>query len=71
MKSNLLKLYILSFLFLSDFVMFAQPGTGDEDGCLECDDPPPAPINSKLFWLAVFGIAFAFYHFRNRKNKTA
>lgn len=71
MKSNLLKIYIFSFLFLSDFVMFAQPGTDDGGGGLEDDDPPVAPINGKLFWLALFGIALAFNYFRSRKNKTA
>jgi hypothetical protein len=71
MKNNLIKFYIFCMLFMSDYVMFAQPGTDDGGGGLEDDDPPPAPINSKLFWLAVFGIAFAFNYFRNKKSKTA
>ena len=65
MKSNLLKIYIFSFLFLSDFVVFAQPGTDDGGGGLEDDDPPAAPINSKLIWLAIFGIVYAVYYFKN------
>lgn len=71
MKSNLLKIYIFSIVFMSDFVMFAQPGTDDGGGGLEGDDPPPAPINSKLFWLALFGIILAFNFFRKRKSKTS
>ncbi|MGX7666947.1 hypothetical protein [Flavobacterium pedocola] len=71
MKSNLIKLYLFSFLFLSDFVAFAQPGTDDGGGGLEDDDPPTAPINSKLIWLGLFGILFAFNYFRNRKKENA
>lgn len=32
------------------------------------DDPPLAPINTKLIWLTIIGIAFMFYYFKNRKN---
>lgn len=71
MKNYLLKFYIFSLLFMSDYALFAQPGTDDGSGGLEDDDPPPAPINGKLFWLGVFGILFAFNYFRIRKNKTA
>ena len=71
MKSNLIKIYIFSILFMSDFVMFAQPGTDNEDGDLGDDDPVQAPINSKLFWLTIFGIALAFNFYRKRKNKIA
>ncbi|ESU23479.1 hypothetical protein FEDK69T_16450 [Flavobacterium enshiense DK69] len=56
---------------MSDFAMFAQPGTDDGGGGLEDEDPPVAPINSKLFWLVLFGIILAFNFFRKRKNKTA
>lgn len=66
---KLLKLYLLSFLFLSDFVAFAQPGDDDGTGGLEGGDPQPAPINSKLILLAITGILFAVYTFRkNRKQ---
>lgn len=70
MKSNLLKIYIFSFLFLTDFVVLAQPGTDDGGGGLEDGDPPPAPINTKLVLLALFGILYAAYYFRNKKQTT-
>jgi len=69
MYKNLLKFFLITFFFLSDFVMFAQ-GDDDDGGCLECPDPAPAPINSKLIVLLVVGILFAFYTFRKNK-KTA
>ena len=66
---NLLKFYLLTFVLLSDFVAFAQPGDDDGGGGLEGGDPLPAPINSKLFLLAIAGICFVIYTFG--KNKRA
>jgi hypothetical protein len=66
---NLLKFYLLTFIFLSDFVAFAQPGDDDGGGGLEGGDPQPAPINGKLILLAITGILFVMYTFRkNRKQ---
>lgn len=67
MKKNLLHFYILTFVLFSDFVMFAQPGTDDEDNNLEGEDPA-APINSKLIYLAIIGILFAVYKFKQNKR---
>ena len=68
---NLLKYYILTFILLSDFVLFAQePGDDDGTGGLEGSDPPAAPINSKLIFLAILGLIFVFYTIKN-KRKTA
>lgn len=63
MKTKLFKIYLLSFFILSDFIMFAQdPGDeGDGDGGLEGNDPDPVPVNSKLIWLGVIALIFAFY----------
>ena len=58
---KLLKFYLLSFILLSDFLTFAQPGDDDGGGGLEGDDPQPAPINSKLILLAITGICFVIY----------
>jgi hypothetical protein len=66
---NLLKFYILTFVLFSDFVVFAQPGGNDGTGGLEGNDPPPSPINGKLFLLALIGVLFVVYTFRkNRKQ---
>ncbi|HNP32120.1 MAG TPA: hypothetical protein PKN96_02375 [Flavobacterium sp.] len=68
---KLLKFYLLTFVLLSDFVAFAQPGDDDGGGGggLEGGDPEPAPINSKLILLAIIGILFVMYTFRkNRKE---
>ncbi|MGQ2985115.1 hypothetical protein [Flavobacterium sp.] len=81
MKSNLLKLYIFAFLFIGDFVMFAQDEPGDCQ-TVDCDptdcentlegcDPPAASINPKLIWLAILGISFAIYYFNRRKEEKA
>ena len=66
---NLLKFYLLTFVLLSDFVAFAQPGDDDGGGGLEGGDPLPAPINNKMFLLAIAGVCFVIYTFN--KNKRA
>ena len=66
---NLIRLYLLSFFLLSDFVLFAQPEDDDIGGGVGGNDPQPAPINSKLILLAIMGILFVVYTFR--KNKKA
>ena len=62
------KFYLLSFILLSDFVAFAQPGDDDGGGGLEGGDPAPAPINGKLILLAIMGIIFVLYTYRNKKR---
>ncbi|MBC8882968.1 hypothetical protein H9X57_04930 [Flavobacterium piscinae] len=68
MKS-IYKFYIVTFLLLSDFIMFAQPGDDDGGGGLEGDDTPVAPIDGKLIWLAMISILFAFYYLNKRTQK--
>jgi hypothetical protein len=60
---NSYKIFLLSFLLLSNFVAFAQTLPGDDDGGggVENNDPPPGPIDSTLFVLLIFGLIFAFY----------
>ena len=66
---NLLKYYILTFVLLSDFMIFAQePGDDDGTGGLEGGDPPAAPINSKLIFLAILGLIFVFYTIKNKRK---
>jgi hypothetical protein len=68
---KLLKFYLLSFVLLSDFLTYAQPGDtdGGGPGGLEGGDPEPAPINSKLILLAIAGILFVIYTFRKSEKQ--
>lgn len=66
---KLLKFYLLSFVLLSDFLTYAQPGDTDGGGGLEGGDPEPAPINSKLMLLAIAGILFVIYTFRKSEKQ--
>jgi len=66
---NLYKFYLLAFILLFDFVAFAQPGDDDGGGGLEGSDPQPAPINGKLFFLAITGILFVFYTYKRNKKQ--
>lgn len=72
MKKQLLT-SILTIFFLSlDFIAFAQssigPSTEDElgQGHIEADDPVATPINGKILWLVVVGLAFAYYTYIKR-----
>lgn len=68
---KLLKFYILTFVLLSDFIAFAQPGSDDGSGTLEGGDPlppPAAPINSIIILLAIAGVCLAIYTFRKNKR---
>ena len=69
MKKSLLQFIYACFFILSSTMMFSQ-GTDNGDGTLEGDDPPAAPINSKIFILVFAGIVFAIYTFRNNKKLT-
>lgn len=61
-----MKFYIFVFVLFSNSVLFAQgPGDG---GVGEEDDPTYAPINGKLMALALVGIAYVIYTFRNYKK---
>ena len=66
---NIYKFYLLTFVLLSDFAVFAQPGDDDGGGGLEGGDPEPSPINSKLILLAITGILFVMYTFTKNKKQ--
>ena len=66
---KLLLTSILTIFFLSlDFMAFAEDlPTDDQDENLEGGDAFPTPINGKIMWLAIIGIAFAYYTFKKYK----
>ena len=63
------KFYLLTFILLTDFMMYAQPGDDTGGGGLEGDDPPPAPINSQLILLTILGILFVFNFYRQKSKQ--
>lgn len=67
MINKYLKIYLYATVMLGDFLMFAQdPGTDLEDENGEIDGSvEDAPINGKIIWLAIAGIIFSFYYFKN------
>ncbi len=71
MKISPYKIYILCFMLLSDFMMFAQLPSEDEDGELQDNDEPAVSINRKLIWLAIAGVVFAYYYFKKQRKTQA
>jgi hypothetical protein len=65
---NIFKLYLLTFFILSDFIVFAQPAADDGTGGVEGNDPPAAPINTKLIILLGLGLIFAFLQIKKHKK---
>ena len=65
MKSNLFKLYATLMMSFVSFLSFADPIDPPAD-----DDPPASPINTKLIWLAIVGVSFAFLYFRKQIKTT-
>ncbi|MBC7523039.1 MAG: hypothetical protein H7239_01160 [Flavobacterium sp.] len=68
---NIIKCGLVVFVLLSNFVVFAQPGDENNTGNLQGNDPAPAPINGKLIFLAIAGIAYAIYFYKNYNKKQA
>ena len=76
MKAKIIKIGLLSYLLLTNFILFAKDGGGDVlgDGNMENSEEPAeppfiAPINSQLIWVAFLGIAFVYYLYKTKKVK--
>lgn len=69
-----IKIAMLLYFLLADFILFAQIGSGpgDEDNNggtgLEGGDPPAAPINVRLWIFIIIGIAYAYLVFKKINN---
>lgn len=69
---NLLKLYLLGFFLLSDFILFAQPGDEapvSETPLEDTSEPQPAGIDTKLIYLLIIAVLFAVYTIQKRRQK--
>lgn len=75
MIPRFLKIYIFLAVLMSDFIMFADddPGTGFEDqfGNTDGTVDDGVPINSKIVFLAIAAVTFAYYHFREQSKLTS
>lgn len=70
MKNKYKTLLTLLLFFLSDVLLFAEPGSTDDSGTLEGEEPPAGPIDSNLIWLGIMGTLYVGYYFYTRRNKT-
>ena len=65
MKNNLLKFYIAALYLCSTFAAFAQPGTDDDTGTLQGDEPAaPIDIDGYVWVLAAIGLVYVFLRIR-------
>lgn len=73
MKAKFTKIAFLTYLLLTNFILFAKDDGGDilGDGTVE-NSPAPVedvPINIHLIWLLFLGIILTFYILKNKKVK--
>jgi hypothetical protein len=73
MKAKLTKIAFLTYLLLTNFILFAKDDGGDilGDGTVENGptDPGDVPINHYLILLLLFAISFSFYLYKTKKIK--
>ena len=66
---KLLKISILVFILMSNLVIYAQPGGDTGGGGLEGNDPPPAPIDTFVWAIAIIGTFFVFSIYKQQNKK--
>jgi hypothetical protein len=71
MKAKLTKITFLTYLLLTNFILFAKDNGGDilDDGNIENSPSDPTPIDSQILYLSFIGLAFAFYLYKTKKVK--
>jgi hypothetical protein len=71
MKAKMTKIAFSAYLLLTNFILFAKDNGGDilDDGNVENNEPPVAPINTQIIWLLILGFAFAYYIYKTKKIK--
>ena len=69
MKNLFNKYYIAFFYLCSNFVLFAEPGDGNDTNDLENVDAVAAPINDYIWILALVGLIFVFLKLKAAQNK--
>lgn len=69
MKNLFNKYYVAFFYLCSTFMVFAEPGDGNDTNDLENVDAVAAPINDYLWVLALAGLIFVFMKLKSVKIK--
>ncbi|MCX6184201.1 MAG: hypothetical protein NTX74_03965 [Flavobacterium sp.] len=73
MKSKIIKFGLVTYLLLTNIILFAKDDGGDilGDGTVENGptDPGDVPINSYLIWLILIAILFSLYLYKTKKVK--
>lgn len=69
MKNLFNKYYIAFFCMCSNFVLFAEPGDGNDTNDIENVDAVAAPINDYLWILALAGLIFIFLKLKATQNR--
>ena len=69
MKNLFNKYYIAFFYLCSTFVVFAEPGDGNDTNDLENVDAVAAPINDYLWVLALAGLILIFLKLKAAQSK--
>jgi hypothetical protein len=73
MKAKFTKIAFLTYLLLTNFILFAKDDGGDilGDGTVENGpaDPGDVPINHYLILLLLFALSFSFYLYKTKKIK--
>jgi hypothetical protein len=74
MKNKFLKYCIALFFLCSSSIMFAQPGSGSDNGGVDDngsgDSTPAAPIDNYVGVLAIVGLSYVLYKVKaNQKEE--
>lgn len=73
MKAKIIKLGLVTYLLLTNFILFAKDDGGDilGDGTVENGptEPGNVPINHYLILLLLFALSFSFYLYKTKKIK--
>jgi hypothetical protein len=69
MKNLFNKYYLTFFCLYTNFILFAEPGDGNDTNDMENADALAAPINDYLWILALAGLIFIFLKLKTAQNK--
>ncbi len=70
MKFNYKTIFLSLAMLVVSFATYAQlPDSGDQSDTSDTESDPDASISTKLIWLAIVGIAFAYYQLNARRKR--